>query len=92
MCWVNNGEANIPFACTDYAQQTTQLCADHIPKWLTDTARGLSPDEPLRQELVMQRTHPVTVNPFHRAGQRPISQVRSPNLGNGFICRIVGPK
>ncbi|KAJ7036262.1 hypothetical protein C8F04DRAFT_954028 [Mycena alexandri] len=84
--------ANIPFACTDYAQQTTQLCADHIPKWLTDTARGLSPDEPLRQELVMQRTHPVTVNPFHRPGQRPISQVRSPNLGNGFICRIVGPK
>ncbi|KAF7365824.1 hypothetical protein MVEN_00456500 [Mycena venus] len=84
--------ANIPFACTDYAQQSAQMCADHIPKWLNEASRSFPPGENMHQELVRQRTRPVTVNPFHRPGQRPISQVRSPNLGNGFICRIVGPE
>ncbi|KAF7373122.1 hypothetical protein MSAN_00520000 [Mycena sanguinolenta] len=83
---------NIPFACTDYAQQSVQMIADHIPEWLNEASRSFSPGEAMHQELVRQRTRPVTVNPFHRPGQRPISQVRSPNLGNGFICRLVGPE
>ncbi|KAJ7653579.1 hypothetical protein DFH06DRAFT_1203937 [Mycena polygramma] len=83
--------ANIPFACTDYAQQSAQMYADHIPQWLNEAARSFSPGESLYHELLRERTRPVTVNPFHRPGQRPISQVRSPNLGNGFICQIVGP-
>ncbi|KAJ7289740.1 hypothetical protein C8J57DRAFT_434217 [Mycena rebaudengoi] len=82
--------ANIPFACTDYAQQSAQMCADHIPEWLNAASRNFSPRDNMHQQLVRQRTRPVTVNPFHRPGQRPISQVRSPNLSNGFICRIVG--
>ncbi|KAJ7328730.1 hypothetical protein DFH08DRAFT_883117 [Mycena albidolilacea] len=84
--------ANVPFACTDYAQQSVQMCTDQIPEWLNDASRNLPPGENMHQELVRQRTRPVTVNPFHHPGQRPISQVRSPNLGNGFICRIVGPE
>ncbi|KAJ7448976.1 hypothetical protein FB451DRAFT_1147383 [Mycena latifolia] len=82
--------ASIPFACTDYAQQSAQMCADHIPEWLNNASRSFSPGENMHQQLVRQRTRPVTVNPFHRPGQRPISQVRSPNLSNGFICKIVG--
>ncbi|KAJ7290689.1 hypothetical protein C8J57DRAFT_1276299, partial [Mycena rebaudengoi] len=82
--------ANIPFACTDYAQQSAQMCADHIPEWLNAASRSFSPRENTHQQLVRQRTRPVTVNLFHRPGQRPISQVRSPNLSNGFICRIAG--
>ncbi|KAJ7258375.1 hypothetical protein B0H12DRAFT_442969 [Mycena haematopus] len=81
---------NIPFACTDYAQQSAQMYADHIPQWLKAAPWDSSPGE--NRELVRQRTRPVTVNPFHSPGQRPVSQVRSPNLGNGFICRIVGPE
>ncbi|KAJ6452511.1 hypothetical protein C8R45DRAFT_1065289 [Mycena sanguinolenta] len=84
--------ANIPFACTDYAQQSAQMISDHIPEWLNEASRNFSPRERMHHELVRQRTRPVTVNPFHRPGQRPISQVRSPNLGNGFICSIVGPE
>ncbi|KAF8144672.1 hypothetical protein K438DRAFT_1922363 [Mycena galopus ATCC 62051] len=84
--------ANIPFACTDYAQQSVQMCADHIPAWLNEASRNFLPGEDMHQTLVRQRTRPVTVNPFHRPGKRSISQVRSPNLGNGFICRIVGPE
>ncbi|KAJ6565797.1 hypothetical protein DFH09DRAFT_1157049 [Mycena vulgaris] len=81
--------ANIPFACTDYAQQSAQMYADHIPEWLKEASRSFSSDENMYQQLVKQRTRPVTTNPFHRPGQRPISQVRSPNLSNGFICKIV---
>ncbi|KAJ7195775.1 hypothetical protein GGX14DRAFT_674326, partial [Mycena pura] len=66
--------ANIPFACTDYAQQSAQMYADNIPAWLHHAARGFSPWERMHQELVRQRARPVTVNPFHRPGQRPISQ------------------
>ncbi|KAJ7611312.1 hypothetical protein FB45DRAFT_1120060 [Roridomyces roridus] len=81
--------ANFPFACTDYAQQSQQLTVEQIPKWLTEAARAFPPGHDFHQELMRPRTRPVTVNPFHRPGQRPISQVRSPNLDNGFICRIV---
>ncbi|KAJ7653621.1 hypothetical protein DFH06DRAFT_1474764 [Mycena polygramma] len=82
--------ANIPFACTDYSQQTAQIYVDHIPEWLNQAAQPFSPSESTYHELIRKRTRPVTVNPFHRPGQRPIPQVRSPNLGNGFICKIVG--
>jgi hypothetical protein len=68
------------------------MYADHIPEWLNQAAQSFSPGESLYHELVRNRTRPVTVNPFHRPGQRPISQVRSPNLNNGFICQIVGPE
>ncbi|KAJ6609643.1 hypothetical protein B0H10DRAFT_2193778 [Mycena sp. CBHHK59/15] len=66
--------ANIPLACTDYAQQSAQMCADHIPEWLNAASRSFSPGENMHQQLVRQRTRPVTVNPFHCPGQRPISQ------------------
>ncbi|KAJ7676429.1 hypothetical protein B0H17DRAFT_1080023 [Mycena rosella] len=83
---------NFPFACTDYAQQTVQMTADCIPEWTKDAAQNFSREENAYHELVRERTRPITVNPFHRPGQRPIPMVRSPNLGNGFICKIVGSK
>ncbi|KAJ7510824.1 hypothetical protein B0H11DRAFT_2152257 [Mycena galericulata] len=84
---------NIPFACTDYAQQSAQLIADTVPIWTRDAGQEIArTGEPSSAyEYIRPRARPVAVNPFHRPGQRPISQVRSPNLGNGFICTIVGP-
>ncbi|KAJ7154330.1 hypothetical protein C8R43DRAFT_1186383 [Mycena crocata] len=80
---------NIPFACTDYAQQSVKECVGCVPEWLTDAAPRFRDNPDLYHQLVRERGRPITVNPFHRPGQRPIPMVRSPNVGNGFIARLV---
>ncbi|KZS88091.1 hypothetical protein SISNIDRAFT_480037 [Sistotremastrum niveocremeum HHB9708] len=85
---------DIPFAITEYAEQTIRQLARDLPAVLESMGMQYEsiyppPDDPLIDNLFKRRAHTVTVNPFHRPGQRPLAHVRSPNLYNGFAVPIV---
>lgn len=65
----------IPFAVTEYAEQSAEQQRSTIPRWL----EGLPP----RSE------YPIALNPFQRPGQRGIPVVRMPNVSNGFTLTVV---
>ncbi|KZS88092.1 hypothetical protein SISNIDRAFT_460149 [Sistotremastrum niveocremeum HHB9708] len=83
---------DIPFAITEYAEQTIRQSAPDLPaanEFFAMQCEARFPDPTLLANLRKNRVRPVTVNPFHRPGQRTLPHVRSPNLYNGFAMPIV---
>lgn len=70
---------HIPFATTEYAEQSAELQRSMIPMMLF----GMSPALPqLLEESKIQ------LNPFQRPGQRQIPMYRVPNIVNGFTLVV----
>ncbi|TFY75017.1 hypothetical protein EWM64_g8996 [Hericium alpestre] len=82
---------SIPFAVTDYAEQTmyTTVNSDSLPRMFASMAAQFRAFPEYAAAAKKQRTHPVTVNPFHRPGQRGLPVVRMPNYYNGFAMPVV---
>ncbi|KAL6303860.1 hypothetical protein BKA93DRAFT_734251 [Sparassis latifolia] len=81
---------NIPFAITDYAEQSMETCATGVQTMLRGQAsHAFMPGSPHYAALTRTRSRPITVNPFHRPGQRPLPVVRMPNYYNGFAMPLV---
>ncbi|TFY74497.1 hypothetical protein EWM64_g9515 [Hericium alpestre] len=82
---------SIPFAVTDYAEQTmyTTVNSDSLPRMFASMAAQFRAFPEYAAVANKQRTHPVTVNPFHRPGQRGLPVVRMPNYYNGFAMPVV---
>ncbi|KAH9939853.1 hypothetical protein B0H21DRAFT_29837 [Amylocystis lapponica] len=77
----------IPFAVTDYSEQLLETCALNVPKQLELDCK--LKNGKLADKLLKARPMPITVNPFHRPGQRSMSDQRVPNLYNGFVMPLV---
>jgi hypothetical protein len=67
---------NIPFATTEYAEQSAETQSSNMQKLLGMYVQA-------RPE------YPIELNPFHCPGQRPIPVYRVPNLSNGFTLVVV---
>lgn len=81
---------DIPFAVTEYAEQSADQTADNLNKMRQTAAEAMPPGaEEYAARLARPRSHPVTVNPFHRPGQRPIGSIRTPNVYGGFVVSII---
>lgn len=83
----------IPFAVTEYAEQSAEVQVDSIPQILHHYASSflhgnLTTDA--LQTLLSPRSYPIEFNPFQRPGQRYIGSTRLPNVSNGFTIRVVG--
>ena len=52
-------------------------------------AKSLGGSSRAYSKLMQPSLHPVTVNPFHRPGQRALPVIRMPNLYNGFTILIM---
>ncbi|KZP24589.1 hypothetical protein FIBSPDRAFT_918746 [Athelia psychrophila] len=80
---------SIPFAVTEYAEessdQTTETARSMSEKFL----EAFGPGSQYYRDIPAPREHPVTVNPFHRPGQRGLPIVRMPNVYNGFVVPLV---
>lgn len=68
----------IPFATTEYAEQSAEHQRGTLPLMLSGT--GASP-LPLVE-------YKIRLNPFQRPGQRPIPMYRLPNVVNGFTLVV----
>ncbi|KAL0955321.1 hypothetical protein HGRIS_004205 [Hohenbuehelia grisea] len=84
---------NIPFAVTDYIEQSLRTAAEGtIPAWREFALRTFEfagmPATGLAS-LRLPREYPITVNPFHKPGQRPMGGTRMPNMINGFAMPVV---
>lgn len=69
-----------------------ETTASAIPTMRQQYAKNVgdqSDQTEVRDRLLEPFTPPITVNPFHRPGQRPIAVVRMPNLDNGFCIPLV---
>ena len=80
--------ADIPFAITEYAEQSTDLCATMLPYKLRLRIPSTS-DLRAAKALSKSRSYQATINPFHRPGQRSIPFFRVPNVYNGFAMPVV---
>ncbi|KZP24904.1 hypothetical protein FIBSPDRAFT_929497 [Athelia psychrophila] len=80
---------DIPFAVTEYAEQSADQTADNLPIMRGNFLASLSPGTREHSQLGKPRKHMITVNPFHRPGQRGLPVVRMPNGYNGFVIPIV---
>ncbi|EIM81032.1 uncharacterized protein STEHIDRAFT_67171 [Stereum hirsutum FP-91666 SS1] len=85
---------NIPFAATEYAEQSLVLASETIPQGFRQTlltqGQYMSPE--FRHNLFKQgqRSYSVTTNPFHRPGARSgVSAWTMPNYYNGFVLPVV---
>ncbi|KAK0466135.1 uncharacterized protein EV420DRAFT_1510022, partial [Desarmillaria tabescens] len=67
--------ASIPFAVTEYAEQSCEQQRSTIP-------RMLGPRVPARKE------YEIALNPFQTPGQRGIPMYRLPNVVNGFTLVV----
>ncbi|EDR04547.1 uncharacterized protein LACBIDRAFT_304320 [Laccaria bicolor S238N-H82] len=79
---------DIPFAITEYAEQSTDLCAAMLPKMLQSWIPMIN-DQRSAMALSKSRSYEATINPFHRPGQRSIPFFRVPNVYNGFAMPVV---
>lgn len=85
----------VPFAVTEYAEQSLEVTAGGFPAIIDSLINQMGYDQELvdrlskRKELLANEI--VHVNPWARPGQRPIGAVRLPSLYNGFGL-IVSPK
>ncbi|KAH9839866.1 uncharacterized protein C8Q71DRAFT_744582 [Rhodofomes roseus] len=68
--------AGIPFAVTEYAEQSAEHQRSLFPAYL---AGGCEPRE----------DYPIALNPFQQPGQRMVGVVRLPNAYNGFTLTVV---
>jgi hypothetical protein len=66
---------SIPFASTEYAEQSAEHQVANIAFMVAPLQRPQFSEE-------------IKVNPFARPGQRGLSQVRMPNLYNGFTVTV----
>ena len=82
--------ADIPFAITEYAEQSTDFCATMLPQMLRSWIPSTD-DLGLAKALLESRSYEATINPFHRPGQRSIPFFRVPNVYNGFAMPVVTP-
>lgn len=73
---------------TEYAEQSADQTAAAMGTMRATYARNLASGSAEYDKFMRPRSHPVTVNPFHRPGQRPLSVIRMPNLYNGFVIPI----
>ncbi|KAL4069501.1 hypothetical protein J3A83DRAFT_3572948 [Scleroderma citrinum] len=83
---------NIPFAVTEYAEQSAELQVAALPQILhhyASTLHGKMTTSSL-QTLLSPRTYPIEFNPFQRPGQRYLGNTRLPNVPNGFTIKVVG--
>lgn len=84
---------NIPFAATEYAEQSLVLASESVPRFFRETLTRSSYMSPeFRQNMTKQgqRSYSVTVNPFHRPGARSgVSAWTMPNYYNGFVLPVV---
>lgn len=80
---------DIPFGVTEYAEQSMETCAEALPQMRATGAAQMQLPAEYSVPLLKKRAHPVTVNPFHRPGQRPLPVVRMPNYYNGFAMPVV---
>ena len=72
----------IPFATTEYAEQSAEHQRNMIPTILSWEL--LSP-RPMQE-------YKIKLNPFQRPGQRPIPMYRLPNIVNGFTLIVYKDK
>ncbi|KAG1867854.1 hypothetical protein DFJ58DRAFT_714335 [Suillus subalutaceus] len=84
---------NMPFAVTEYAEQSTELQRDALPQIVAHAlphlhSAGMNGLE--LHNLTRPREYPIAFNPFQRPGQRNLGSVRLPNVPNGFTMRVVG--
>lgn len=84
---------DIPFAATEYAEQSMVLASASLPQFFRDMiSQNLYASPEFKQNLSKhgQRSCPVTVNPFHRPGARSgITKWVMPNYYNGFVLPVV---
>jgi hypothetical protein len=72
---------NIPFAVTEYAEQSVEHQIALFPQMLASLPASIR--APPRSE------YPHALNPFQRPGQRAIGSLRMPNVSNGFTLTVV---
>ena len=87
-CSPSASSFSIPFAVTEYAEQSADQTATNLPIMRGAYAQSLEPGSREYDQLMRPRSCPITVNPFHRPGQRPLPVVRMPNLYNGFVIPV----
>lgn len=84
---------NVPFAVTEYAEQSAELQRDTFPQLvaraLPHIHSALAKVSKL-DNLTRHREYPIAFNPFQRPGQRNLGSIRLPNVPNGFTLRVVG--
>ena len=71
----------IPFAVTEYAEQSAETQVYKQFPVIVASA-GMQPRE----------DYTIEMNPFQRPGQRPLPNIRLPNLCNGFTITVVKAK
>lgn len=84
---------DLPFAVTEYAEQSAETQRSAIPIMLKNTidqiGSSLGPLE-MANAMRTDREHPIELNPFARPGQSAISCSRLPSLVNGFTMKVSG--
>ncbi len=68
----------IPFATTEYAEQSAEHQRNNMPNMLSGTRAVPRPPE----------EYEIRLNPFQRPGQRQIPMYRLPNIVNGFTLVV----
>jgi hypothetical protein len=84
---------NIPFAVTEYAEQSAEVQRDTFPQLAARVLPQLQSarvNSPQLDNLTRHREYPIAFNPFQRPGQRNLGSTRLPNVPNGFTLRVVG--
>lgn len=85
-----------PFAVTEYAEQSCEVCRDIFPMAIAQqcmrgdvcTGPGAPTQEQCDKMTKRKRDYPIALNPFHRPGQREVP-TKLPDLVNGFTQLIV---
>ncbi|KDR71612.1 hypothetical protein GALMADRAFT_74898 [Galerina marginata CBS 339.88] len=72
----------IPFATTEYIEQSVEHQRDVMPMMLSGTSASPRPFE----------EYEIQLNPFQRPGQRQVPMYRLPNLINGFTLVVFKTK
>ena len=82
--------AGIPFAVTEYAEQSAEDQRNTLPMMAMYAADmpGCPPENRAKILESLKKERPIELNPFARPGQREIGAVRMPNLVNGFTFRV----
>jgi len=86
---------DIPFAVTEYAEQSAEMQTSQIPSMLSHfdqviTKANLPYTEEQMERMRRKRIYSIELNSFQRPGQRQIPPTRLPNVPNGFTIEVVG--
>lgn len=74
---------------TEYAEESSDQAAENARGMMEKFLEAFGPGTQYYRTFTEPREHPITVNPFHRPGQRGLPIVRMPNVYNGFVVPIV---